>query len=67
MGAGEAGEDDDEVNVKVIFEKRTVLDFDVFIPIMTNTRKLKKGELLKRLVIKDEFPEPPASKRRKIG
>ena len=55
------------MNVKVIFEKRTVLDFDVFIPIMTNTRKLKKGELLKRLVIKDEFPEPPASKRRKIG
>ena len=44
VGAGEAGEDDDEVNVKVIFEKRTVLDFDVFIPIMTNTRKIEAGE-----------------------
>ena len=65
--AGDASEDDDRVNMRVEFRKKQIGNLEVSIPVMVNSRKVRAGELLRRFATKDEIPEPPASKKRKLS
>ena len=65
--AGDASEDDDRVNMRVEFRKKQIGNLEVSIPVMVNSRKVRAGELLRRFATKDEIPEPPASKKRKLA